>query len=752
MNFRIAMILLIDSYDSFSNNLRNLIEKVTGEEIRVIQNDSIRQDDYQNEFLTWIRYCKFIVIGPGPGNPANAKDTGIIKWLLQLFKREPNTCIPTLGVCLGFQSICYEFGNRVNSLDSIRHGQIFDIITTQSELFDEGVFGSVRYHSLGIEMDKVNECILPLAYCQDESKKILMAGKHKEYPLYGVQYHPESICSSKGDVLISKFNDIASEYNKQHRKYSTSKPDLANLVGNQAKHASRPINFGGSTYVKAFSPLDSGLNALDIADHLYKQGEPFFLLYSASSPGEWSFIGLPIKGHSLVVTHSTNCPESVEESLFGEAQTSKKKQASSGVWPHIKSFMTGRFRTKVDLASKFGSETDVPPFVGGFMGLFSYEEGLHVEISPMETYCDSRTPDTKLIFIERFIVHNRLTKKWHIVSIKADDEDWLNSFTLKLDGSNVPKILKLSVPTTVKELIGCGESAVGVHLPDKDIYEKQFNKCQAYLKSGDLYELCLTTQLKVFVPRKVNAWEMFKILSIHKNPSPYSSYMDFDDCILVSSSPERFLSWKLESSNQNRRRFEFRPIKGTVKKEEGVDFADAEKILRTAKEMGENLMIVDLIRHDLSTFSDDVVVSSLMSVEEYETVYQLVSVIQGSISEQGCHSLDVLASSLPPGSMTGAPKKRSVQLLQELESAQQAMKSKRRGLYSGIAGYWSVTDEADWSVTIRSMFHYKDDKENDACSKVWRIGAGGAITVLSEKEAEWEEMMVKLRSTLRIFI
>jgi len=145
-------------------------------------------------------------------------------------------------------------------------------------------------------------------------------------------------------------------------------------------------------------------------------------------------------------------------------------------------------------------------------------------------------------------------------------------------------------------------------------------------------------------------------------------------------------------------------------------------------------------------------VKGLMKVEEYKTVYQLVSVIQGHLKSVGYKGIDVLHLSLPPGSMTGAPKKRSVELLQHIESMQPTMISGgRRGIYSGVAGYWSISDDADWSVVIRSIMHYKNDKENNASTNVWRIGAGGAITVLSEEEGEWEEMQVKLSSTLQTF-
>jgi len=199
-------------------------------------------------------------------------------------------------------------------------------------------------------------------------------------------------------------------------------------------------------------------------------------------------------------------------------------------------------------------------------------------------------------------------------------------------------------------------------------------------------------------------------------------------------------------------------------------------LLGSPKEIAENLMIVDLIRHDLSRIvcggdssQGEVRVTKLFKVEEYETVYQLVSVIEGRVDlGLGYTGWDVLARSLPPGSMTGAPKIRSVELLQELESNLscpedtfrptttchksngKTERGHERGVYSGVCGYWCVGGGGDFSVIIRSAFKY-DDECKESGSERWYVGAGGAITALSNAEDEWEEMMAKLSSTLRAF-
>lgn len=132
-------------------------------------------------------------------------------------------------------------------------------------------------------------------------------------------------------------------------------------------------------------------------------------------------------------------------------------------------------------------------------------------------------------------------------------------------------------------------------------------------------------------------------------------------------------------------------------------------------------------------------VPKLMSIEEYETVYQLVSVIEGDLNESTSGAA-VLAASLPPGSMTGAPKKRSCEILKELEG------HKPRGLYSGVIGYFDVGGGGDFSVVIRTAFRWENEGPQ------WHVGAGGAITALSDPESEWEEMLTKRESLLPSFV
>lgn len=240
---------------------------------------------------------------------------------------------------------------------------------------------------------------------------------------------------------------------------------------------------------------------------------------------------------------------------------------------------------------------------------------------------------------------------------------------------------------------------------------------------------------------------------------------------ILSSSPERYISWDRQQTAQ------CRPIKGTVSKALGVTAADARNILSDPKERAENLMIVDLVRHQLHGVygAGNVHVSQLMQIEEYETVWQLVSVVEGipsSIASQSsqvpCDSwtenkdpaapstslvqdadqmlgFEAFAQSLPAGSMTGAPKKRSCEILRDVENGQ------TRGIYSGVLGYLDIGGGGDFSVVIRTAVKVDSPNPTSAFEDVWNIGAGGAVTALSDPQSEYEEMLAKFSSTAAAF-
>lgn len=707
-------ILLIDSYDSFTYNLRSLIENSTGEKVITIHNDTIPYT-LLHEYLP---YLKAIVVGPGPGHPSISNDVGLIPYLFDGSLTDAGIDVPILGICLGFQSLCLSQGCKVKKLDSIKHGQVYSINHFENHKLFNNVpqgFKSVRYHSLYVP--SLNDKLVKLSSTTEEAcnKEIIMSVRHVDKPWYGVQYHPESICSASGEQLLQNFMSLTNDYNDELRDIKPyaeelfsgiiRKVEIPCLIQNEV--LSKPFFFNFKEFVNEKS-------AVDICDMLNSQDKSFILLNSASFPGDWSIIALP-SNSSTYITHSTDSPDTI--TLETNSILTQESLNGQNIWCYISQFMTDKLCSNHDFSEGF-------PFIGGLLGIFSYEEGEFIHISTLPTITNSEIPDTKLVFVEDCVLLDHANRKSYVTSLNPNTD--IEEIVQLIQTPHKFVQPANSIPTTK------------IVRPTYEEYTTQFNSCQQYLSSGDSYELCLTSSTAIHIPSSITPWEIYKTLTV-KNPSPYSAFFKFKDCCLISSSPERFIKWDDKFC-------ELRPIKGTVRKTPEIDFAKASAILNTPKEIGENLMIVDLIRHDLYNFLSDVNVEKLMQVEEYSTVYQLVSVIKGHFSEDsnGYQGIDILSKSLPPGSMTGAPKKRSVEILQALEG-------RRRGLYSGICGYWSVDNHADWSVIIRSIYHYNDDVQNDDSTRMWRIGAGGAITVLSDLQGEWEELLTKLDSALQTF-
>jgi anthranilate/para-aminobenzoate synthase component I len=217
------------------------------------------------------------------------------------------------------------------------------------------------------------------------------------------------------------------------------------------------------------------------------------------------------------------------------------------------------------------------------------------------------------------------------------------------------------------------------------------------------------------------------------NPAPYASIMKIDGRVLVSSSPEQFL--KVERTG----RVSSKPIKGTRRRDSdpAVDAEIAEELAENIKERAENLMIVDLMRNDLSRVCDpdSVTVDKLFDVESYQTVHQLVSTVSGQLLP-GFSALNALEAAFPGGSMTGAPKPKAVELIGALEGGP-------RGIYSGVAGYIGDDGSAEFGMVIRSLV-FEGEKIT--------LGVGGGITIDSDAEAELAETKLKAQALLRALL
>ena len=354
------------------------------------------------------------------------------------------------------------------------------------------------------------------------------------------------------------------------------------------------------------------------------------------------------------------------------------------------------------------------PFAGGLIGHLSYDFGRRLEPLPAHAIDDLQLPDARLgVYAWAMISdHQQGTSQlvFHPALPESERQRLLTLF------SHVP-----AADSATFELIG----AFKADLTERD-YRSAFMRIQAYIQSGDCYQVNFAQRFQADC--QGDPWAAYCALR-RACPTPFSGFMTLpDNNALLSLSPERFVQ-------VSHRKVETRPIKGTRprSKDMAQDVAYAAELLNSPKDRAENLMIVDLLRNDLgrSCKTGSVTVPELFSLESYPNVHHLVSSVTGELAADK-DSLDLIAGSFPGGSITGAPKIRSMQIIDELEPT-------RRALYCGSLMYLDVRGEMDSSIAIRSLL-VKDGRVS-----CW---GGGGIVADSECEAEYQESITKVRVLL----
>ncbi|KAH7362994.1 aminodeoxychorismate synthase [Plectosphaerella cucumerina] len=795
-------ILFLDAYDSFTNNIVSLLTTLLNADVHVLPIDSTLLNpgspSFKQEWAHELSHYHAVVCGPGPGSPEVGKDVGLMRAIWDL---DVENLVPVLGVCLGFQSLVLSAGGNVRRLRRGLHGMVRDIehdkpaaMAVKGDIFRSvGQFKATLYHSLcaDVGQDEVEESswetqrwdigteeLQPLAWAtedrEDGTERILMAAKHRMKPFWGVQYHPESICTqSAGDAVIRNWFAEAMRWNESTKRRvrtgesllarDATQPSLVSQVL-QLRHERGGLPWTESTSTLAAFGLDSQytcktiqlpehVKVPDVVEALRSTDAEHIILDSANSDkmatgaadvrGRHSIIALDV-GEALRIeyhvgdAHATARIPDTQEGADERVETIPFEHHEN-IWQLLSDFRDKRRLNIPDVTQS--------PFKGGFMGYVTYEMGLNGIDVPLPTDRGHSRPDLCFAWVTRSIVIDHVLGVLHVQHLqnrKLNADFWIDATIASLEASPLwtDRGLARGAPLALA-------SPPVIATPEPEEYERKVEKCQDFIAAGESYELCLTDQTTIRLPRasaaaetsKDKAWDMYRTLRA-RQPAPFGSFLRLGAATLVSSSPERFLEYTSDGICS------MRPMKGTVRKSDAVSTLEqAEALLHIPKEEAENLMIVDLVRHDLHGVcgSGNVTVPHLMRVEEYASVFQMITVVDAHLSggEGGYTGLDVLAASLPPGSMTGAPKKRSCELLRELEGRRE------RSLYSGVVGYMDVTGKGDWSVTIRTVFRWDDESEGD--SEVWRIGAGGAVTILSTPEGEREEMFTKLAGPLGMF-
>ena len=364
-------------------------------------------------------------------------------------------------------------------------------------------------------------------------------------------------------------------------------------------------------------------------------------------------------------------------------------------------------------------EADLPagyalPFAGGLIGYLSYDFGRHLEQMPDWAVDDLHLPDARFGLYAWALIsdHQAQTSQLVFHPTLADSERLRLVNLFGQPAAESSDTFKLNVPMA-PELT-------------PEAYRQAIARIQDYIQAGDCYQVNFAQRFRA--PCSGDPWVAYCALR-EACPTPFSGFQSLpDDGAVLSLSPERFVQI-------SKRQVETRPIKGTrprgLTPEE--DAANAAELLASAKDRAENLMIVDLLRNDLGRTcrTGSVKVPELFSLESYPNVHHLVSSVTGVLADDK-DALDLIAGSFPGGSITGAPKIRAMQIIDELEPT-------RRGLYCGSLVYLDVRGEMDSSIAIRSLL-VKDGHVN-----CW---GGGGIVADSEWEAEYQESLTKVRVLL----
>ncbi|MHB1948522.1 MAG: aminodeoxychorismate synthase component I [Gammaproteobacteria bacterium] len=365
---------------------------------------------------------------------------------------------------------------------------------------------------------------------------------------------------------------------------------------------------------------------------------------------------------------------------------------------------------------------DLPPFQGGVAGFFGYDLCQHLEKFVSKQIDDIQFPDLALGFYDLVIAFDHELKKAWIFSSGFP----LTKESERLERSQERLIWleqKLQSVADNKEITK-SISAITTNFTCEE-YCEAVQKVQEYILAGDIFEANISQRFSAHLPEDYEPFALYCNLRA-ENPAPFAAYLNFQDTIIASASPERFL--KLTYGQ-----VETRPIKGTRPrgKTQEEDLKLAHELSSSIKDQAENVMIVDLLRNDLSRVCEDhsVQVPQLCGLESYATVHHLVSVVTGKL-RQDLHAVDLLRATFPGGSITGAPKIRAMEIIAEIEPTQ-------RGPYCGSVGYIGFNGDMDTSITIRTY---------TIKNQLLTFQAGGAITVDSNPLTEYEETLTKAQA------
>ncbi len=391
------------------------------------------------------------------------------------------------------------------------------------------------------------------------------------------------------------------------------------------------------------------------------------------------------------------------------------------------SFRGQPFQIVRDRVESYGldkeSREDLPPFQGGAAGFFGYDLVRSLETLPEETTDNPAMPDMAVGIYDQVFAWDHQKQKG-VYMVHASDD--------RIAALRHQHFMRLATSPLAHPASGGMVERDGqwyaLHMRDE--YESAIQRVIDYIHAGDIFQANLSQRFEADLPAGFDPWEHYLTLR-RVNAAPFAAYMNFGGVTLSSASPERFLYVK-------NRQVETRPIKGTAPRheEESLDQFFRNQLENSEKDRAENTMIVDLLRNDLSKVCEDhsIDVPRLCGMESFAQVHHLVSIVTGTLRADQTPA-DLLEACFPGGSITGAPKVRAMQIIEELEKT-------RRGPYCGAMGYIGFNGAMDTSIAIRTLVY-----DGHTVS----FNAGGGIVADSASFSEYDETMVKAEAIFKSF-
>ncbi len=376
-------------------------------------------------------------------------------------------------------------------------------------------------------------------------------------------------------------------------------------------------------------------------------------------------------------------------------------------------------------AAPLPSVPGLPPFQGGAVGFFGYELLHHLEDMPDPVRQDPEAPDMAFGFYDCLAAFDGQKQKayalaWPRAGGRAEAAIRAQRLAERLGAGAAPPLRAVPPPPAPRSNLTRAE------------YEAMAARVITHIFDGDIYQANISQNFTTEIASPAHAYDVFRRLSA-LSPVSYGAYMSFPGLTLASNSPERFVRL---SDPRGARRVQTRPIKGTASRgaDAQEDAAQALALQSSEKDRAENIMIVDLMRNDLSKVCEDasVKVTGLCEVESYTAIHHLVSTVTG-VLRPGRHAVDLVTACFPGGSITGAPKVRAMEIIAGQERAP-------RGAYCGAIGYLGFDGAMDTNIAIRTL-SFMPISGSDAMDLTFRVG--GAVTARSDPAAEYEESMAK---------